>query len=165
MFTIHFLCSLLFIYMILKGICEWRIKLRWKFDFAINQKKSVPGFNIKVLRWKEWQPVFQWAFGSFSFWASLLISVAHLPSVGSEPLDKLAHRIWQSVGPSGPNKVSLTLGMHIHKILIFPLPSIPVHRITFLNSLNQYANSLHNHMIPSSRSWSKALPFSSEKQN
>ncbi|KAF8798386.1 ChaC-like protein [Phlegmacium glaucopus] len=24
--------------------------------------------------------------------------------IGSEPLDKLAHRIWQSVGPSGPNK-------------------------------------------------------------
>ena len=29
-----------------------------------------------------------------------------IPTVGSEPLNKLAHRIWQSVGPSGPNKVS-----------------------------------------------------------
>jgi cation transport protein ChaC len=25
-------------------------------------------------------------------------------TVGSEPLDVLAHRIWRSVGPSGPNK-------------------------------------------------------------
>jgi len=24
--------------------------------------------------------------------------------IGLEPLDRLAHRIWQSVGPSGPNK-------------------------------------------------------------
>ena len=27
------------------------------------------------------------------------------PSVGSEPIDALARRIWVSVGPSGPNKV------------------------------------------------------------
>ena len=28
------------------------------------------------------------------------------PQVGSEPLDVIGYRIWKSVGPSGPNKVS-----------------------------------------------------------
>ena len=47
--------------------------------------------------------------GSFYAFTSLYIDRLSNPPppVGSEPLDNLAHRIWQSVGPSGPNKVRL----------------------------------------------------------
>ena len=40
-------------------------------------------------------------------------------AVGSEPIDRLAERIWQSVGPSGRNKVRHAL----HFTITFALPT------------------------------------------
>jgi hypothetical protein len=45
-------------------------------------------------------------------WTSYILPLFTLTStVGSEPLDVLAERIWTSVGPSGRNKVRSTLSL------------------------------------------------------
>lgn len=45
----------------------------------------------------------------FSINAPTLFSAKIGTLVGSEPIDKLAERIWHSVGPSGPNKVRVVV--------------------------------------------------------
>jgi len=67
----------------------------------------------------------------------------HLP-VGSEPLDVLGYRIWQSVGPSGPNKVCWNPHQ---KYWLNYTGGFPYRRITFSNSQTLSANSRPIRMI------------------
>lgn len=127
------------------GICTWKIKLRWKFYF-ITTKKKLTRIPIKCYIGRNDNPSFSEGFKSF-----FCLLRIEPPSVGSEPLDKLSHRIWQSVGPSGPNKVSLCLrSANKHETLEYSIFETfhQLHRTTSLNLLNLYENSHLIHMIP-----------------
>lgn len=79
---------------------------------------------------------------SVSSLCSLCGHCSLLQKVGSEPLDALAHKIWESEGPSGLNKVSIFRSIIRESTNPFRPPLSPVHRSIFTTSQRRFASSL-----------------------